>query len=222
MHIRKRRRGYFTLRRKRSARSRLLQDDSRPVCRQDVILQGCFRQLAPDTAAYNFRTGEIEKMGKIVFVKGAKQEDAPAIIAGDIGVVTKMAGVKTGDTLCDPKNILKLAGVDFPKPCLSMAVKVSKRVKRKKRLPQVLQDLWEEDPTITFALNKETREQVLSGLGEQHLDVIVSKLKNKFGVDVTLGLPKVAYRETIRKPVEAQGKHKKQVRLVMANSAMFG
>ena len=64
--------------------------------------------------------------------------------------------------------------------------------------------------TITFALNKETREQVLSGLGEQHLDVIVSKLKNKFGVDVTLELPKVAYRETSRKPVEAQGKHKKQ------------
>lgn len=61
-------------------------------------------KLAPDTAAYNFRTGEIEKMGKIVFVKGAKQEDAPAIIAGDIGVVTKMAGVKTGDTLCDPKT----------------------------------------------------------------------------------------------------------------------
>ena len=166
-------------------------------------------KLAPDTAAYNFRTGEIEKMGKIVFVKGAKQEDAPAIIAGDIGVVTKMAGVKTGDTLCDPKNILKLAGVDFPKPCLSMAVKVSKKGEEEK-VAAGLARLMEEDPTITFALNKETREQVLSGLGEQHLDVIVSKLKNKFGVDVTLELPKVAYRETIRKPVEAQGKHKKQ------------
>ena len=141
-------------------------------------------KLAPDTAAYNFRTGEIEKMGKIVFVKGAKQEDAPAIIAGDIGVVTKMACVKTGDTLCDPKNILKLAGVDFPKPCLSMAVKVSKKGEEEK-VAAGLTRLMEEDPTITFALNKETREQVLSGLGEQHLDVIVSKLKNKFGVDVT-------------------------------------
>ena len=128
-------------------------------------------KLAPDTAAYNFRTGEIEKMGKIVFVKGAKQEDAPAIIAGDIGVVTKMAGVKTGDTLCDPKNILKLAGVDFPKPCLSMAVKVSKKGEEEK-VAAGLTRLMEEDPTITFALNKETREQVLSGLGEQHLDVI--------------------------------------------------
>ena len=80
----------------------------------------------------------------------------------------------------------------------------------KEKVAAGLTRLMEEDPTITFALNKETREQVLSGLGEQHLDVIVSKLKNKFGVDVTLELPKVAYRETIRKPVEAQGKHKKQ------------
>ena len=166
-------------------------------------------KLAPDTAAYNFRTGEIEKMGKIVFVKGAKQEDAPAIIAGDIGVVTKMAGVKTDDTLCDPKNILKLAGVDFPKPCLSMAVKVSKKGEEEK-VAAGLTRLMEEDPTITFALNKETREQVLSGLGEQHLDVIVSKLKNKFGVDVTLELPKVAYRETITKPAESDTKYSRQ------------
>ena len=76
-----------------------------------------------------------------------------------------MAGVKTGDTLCDPKNILKLAGVDFPKPCLSMAVKVSKKGEEEK-VAAGLTRLMEEDPTITFALNKETREQVLSGLGE--------------------------------------------------------
>lgn len=166
-------------------------------------------RLASDTAAYNVRTGETEKMGKIITVKGAKQEDAAAIAAGDIGVVTKMSGVKTGDTLCDPKNILTLAGVDFPTPCLSMAVKVAKKGEEEKVAAGLFR-LMEEDPTITFALNKETREQVLSGLGEQHLDVIVSKLKNKFGVDVTLELPKVAYRETIRKKIEAQGKHKKQ------------
>lgn len=166
-------------------------------------------RLAPDSQCYNYRTGEIEKMGKIVTVKGGKQEDAKEIIAGDIGVVTKLQGVKTGDTLCDPKTKLKLAGVDFPAPCLSMAVKVTKKGEEEK-VTQGLSRLMEEDPTISFALNKETREQVLSGLGEQHLDVIVSKLKNKFGVEVTLEVPKVAYRETIRKTVEAQGKHKKQ------------
>jgi elongation factor G len=166
-------------------------------------------KLSGDTVAYNFRTGETEKMGKIVTVKGAKQEDAKEIIAGDIGVVTKLQGVKTGDTLCDSKKKLQLAGVDFPKPCLSMAVFATKKGEEEK-VAQGLQRLMEEDPTITFALNKETRQQVLSGLGEQHLDVIVSKLKNKFGVDVVLEVPRVAYRETIRKVVEAQGKHKKQ------------
>ncbi|MBR2454420.1 MAG: elongation factor G [Clostridia bacterium] len=166
-------------------------------------------KLTPDTQAYNVRTGETEKMGKIVTVKGGKQEDAAEIIAGDIGVVTKLAGVKTGDTLCDAKNIVILDGVDAPKPCLSMAVNVRKKGEEEK-VAQGLFRLMEEDPSISFAINKETKEQVLSGLGEQHLDVIVSKLKNKFGVEVDLSVPKVAYRETIRKSAEAQGKHKKQ------------
>ncbi|MDO4154910.1 MAG: elongation factor G [Candidatus Fimenecus sp.] len=166
-------------------------------------------KLTADSVAYNPRTGENEKIGKIVTVKGAKQEDAKEIPAGDIGVLTKLAGVKTGDTLCDPKNILKLQGVDFPEPCLSMAIKVSKKGEEEK-VAAGLQRLMEEDPTIRYTNNTETREQILSGLGEQHLDVIVSKLKNKFGVEVTLEVPKVAYRETVRKKVEAQGRHKKQ------------
>ena len=166
-------------------------------------------KLTADTQAYNVRTGETEKMGKIITVKGGKQEDASEIIAGDIGVVTKLAGVKTGDTLCDAKNIVILDGVDCPKPCLSMAVNVRKKGEEEK-VAQGLFRLMEEDPSISFVINKETKEQVLSGLGEQHLDVIVSKLKNKFGVEVDLTVPKVAYRETIRKSAEAQGKHKKQ------------
>ena len=166
-------------------------------------------KLAPDSVAYNPRTGENEKIGKIVTVRGAKQEDAKQIIAGDIGVLTKLSGVKTGDTLCDNKNVLTLKGVDFPEPCLSMAVKVAKKGEEEK-VAAGLQRLMEEDPTIRYTNNTETREQVLSGLGEQHLDVIVSKLKTKFGVSVTLEVPKVAYRETIRKAVEAQGRHKKQ------------
>lgn len=166
-------------------------------------------KLSADTPAYNVRTGETEKIGKIVTVKGGRQEDAKEIIAGDIGVVTKLAGVKTGDTLCDAKNIVILDVVEAPKPCLSMAVKVRKKGEEEK-VAQGLFRLMEEDPTISFNINKETKEQVLSGLGEQHLDVVVSKLKNKFGVEVDLTVPKVAYRETIRKSAEAQGKHKKQ------------
>ena len=166
-------------------------------------------KLCADSVAYNPRTGENEKIGKIITVRGAKQEEAKEIIAGDIGVLTKLANVKTGDTLCDSKNILKLKGVDFPAPCLSMAVKVAKKGEEEK-VAAGLQRLMEEDPTIQYTNNTETREQVVSGLGEQHLDVIVSKLRNKFGVEVTLEVPKVAYRETIRKTVEAQGRHKKQ------------
>lgn len=166
-------------------------------------------KLTADSTVYNPRTGENEKIGKIIIVKGAKQEDAKEIPAGDIGVLTKLAGVKTGDTLCGAKDILKLKGVDFPAPCLSMAVKVSKKGEEEKVAAGLLR-LMEEDPTIRYTNNTETREQVLSGLGEQHLDVIVSKLKNKFGVEVTLEVPKVAYRETVRKTVEAQGRHKKQ------------
>lgn len=166
-------------------------------------------RLTGDTTAYNYRSGETEKMGKLITVRGSRQEDLKEIPAGDIGVVTKLAGVRTGDTLCDPKNRLELGGIDFPNPCLSMAVRVTKKGEDEK-VASGLSRLMEEDPTITFALNPETREQVLSGLGEQHLDVIVSKLKNKFGVAAELALPKVAYRETIRRKVEAQGRHKKQ------------
>ncbi|MCL2023603.1 MAG: elongation factor G [Oscillospiraceae bacterium] len=166
-------------------------------------------KISSDVQGFNARTGESERLGKILRVTGQKQEDVPAIVAGDIGVVTKLAGFKTGDTLTDPKDPVTLEGLDFPAPCLSMAVLVSKKGEEEK-VASGINRLLEEDPTISFAVNKETREQVLSGLGEQHLDVIVSKLKTKFGVEVTLKVPKVAYRETIRKKVEAQGRHKKQ------------
>ena len=166
-------------------------------------------KIAPDTQGYNIRTGESERMGKIISVNGSKQTDIPYIPAGDIGVVTKLSGVKTGDTLSSAKKPVALKGVSFPKPCLQMAVKVRKKGEEEK-VAQGLNRLIEEDPTLSFYINKETREQILSGLGEQHLDVVVTKLKTKFGVEVDLTVPKVAYRETIRKKVEVQGRHKKQ------------
>ena len=166
-------------------------------------------KITSATKAYNARTEEEEKMGKIIFVKGAKQEDATEIVAGDIGVVTKLSGFKTGDTLCDAKNPLELAGVDFPAPCYSMAVNVVKKGEEDK-VASGLHKLAEEDGSMDFYTNKETKEQIVSGLGEQHLESIVSKLKNKYGVEVTLTAPRVAYRETIRKTVDKQGRHKKQ------------
>lgn len=166
-------------------------------------------KVTPDTALLNVRTGTVEKFNKIMYVCGKKQETAQCIVAGDIGAVAKLASTCTGDTLCSPSRPISLPGVNFDRPCLSMAVFPANKGEEEKIFAGLAR-LAEEDPTISFETNRETRETVLSGLGEQHLDVIVSKLKSKFGVDVTLAVPKVAYRETIRKKVQVQGRHKKQ------------
>lgn len=166
-------------------------------------------KLTSSAKAYNPRTEEEVKMGKIVTVCGAKQEDATEIVAGDIGVATKLAGVKTGDTICDPKDVVILDTVAYQAPCYSMAVNVVKKGEEEK-VAAGLNKLCEEDGTLTFYIDKETKESIVSGLGEQHLESVVSKLKNKYGVDVELSAPRVAYRETIRKKVDKQGRHKKQ------------
>ncbi len=166
-------------------------------------------KLSADMTPINSRTGQPERLGKIIYVRGKKQEDTAYITAGDIGAVTKLAATETGDALCDPKKVLNFDPINFPKPCLQMAIKTEAKGDESK-IASALQRLMEEDPTIAYENNAETHQQLVSGLGEQHLDVLVSKLKNKFGVSVSLEVPRVAYRETIRKKVKVQGKHKKQ------------
>lgn len=166
-------------------------------------------KLSADMAPVNSRTGEPERLGKIIYVRGKKQEDTAYITAGDIGAVTKLAATETGDALCDPKKVLSFDPIKFQKPCLKMAIKTEEKGDESK-IASALQRLMEEDPTIAYENNAETHQQLISGLGEQHLDVLVSKLKNKFGVSVSLETPRIAYRETIRKKVKVQGKHKKQ------------
>lgn len=165
--------------------------------------------VRPDTTLFNMRTGATEKIGKVFYVRGKKQEEAPYICAGDIGAVAKLASTNTGDTLCSPSRPVNLPGVAFDAPCISMAVYAKNKADEEK-ISAGLTRLMEEDPTIGFYHNHETHERIVSGLGEQHLDVIVSKLKSKFGVDVAIQVPKVPYRETIRKKVKVQGRHKKQ------------
>ena len=166
-------------------------------------------KLAADSAPINSRTGQPERLGKIIYIRGKKQEDTAYITAGDIGAVTKLAATETGDALCDPKKVLSFDPIHFPHPCLTMAIKAEAKGDEAK-IASALQRLMEEDPTLAYENNVETHQQLISGLGEQHLDVLVSKLKNKFGVSVSLEVPRVAYRETIRKKVKVQGKHKKQ------------
>lgn len=166
-------------------------------------------KLSSDSKIVCSRTGNEERVAKVMIVKCNKQEDADYIGAGDIGSVAKLSGLLTGDTICAPGSNIKLDPISFPQSCLSMAIFAKKKGDEEK-IAAGLQRLCEEDPTLKFETNKETHESILSGLGEQHLDVAVSKLKNKFGVEVDMAQPTVAYRETIRKKVKVQGRHKKQ------------
>ena len=166
-------------------------------------------KISTDSQLVNMRTGNTERVGKTVMMVGKKQMDVKYIGAGDIGAIPKLSATNTGDTLCSPARKVTLEGVEYPNPPLSMAIVPAKKGEEDK-IAQGLMRLSEEDPTLQFATNNETHEMILSGLGEQHLDVAVSKLKTKFGVDVSLKKPKVPYRETIRKTVQVQGRHKKQ------------
>ncbi|MDD4850916.1 MAG: elongation factor G [Gemmiger sp.] len=166
-------------------------------------------KLTSASNVVNARTGQPERLGKLLLVCGKKQTEIPSLGAGDIGAVAKLTAAKTGDTLCDPARVLTLPAPAFPKACCHMALTVTKKGDEGK-VSGALARLMEEDPSIGFAIDPETKQQILSGLGTQHLEVAVAKLKNKFGVEVSLEAPRVAYRESIRKKVKAQGRHKKQ------------
>lgn len=166
-------------------------------------------KITAATPAYNARTGKEERMGKLVSVFGAKQTDISELSAGDIGAVTKLGGFATGDTLCSAAQVVTLDGVHIPGATYAMAVEVAKKGEEEK-VASGLSRLCEEDPSLHFGVNNETHQQILSGLGEQHLDVAMARLKSKFGVEATLVQPRVAYRETITMKVSAQGRHKKQ------------
>lgn len=166
-------------------------------------------KLSSAIPAYNATTGKEERMGKIVKMFGSKQTDAGELVAGDIGAVTKLSGFSTGDTLCSPNNVVKLDGVVIPTATYKMAITAAKKGEEEK-ITAGLTRLCEEDPSLSFWNNHETHQQLLAGLGEQQLEIAVSRLKDKFGVEAVLETPKVAYRETITKKVSAQGRHKKQ------------
>ncbi len=154
-------------------------------------------KITPDAPAYNARTDESERMGKIITIRGSKQEDAAAIPAGDIGVVTKLSGVNTGDTLCSPKKSSPSRRFRSPLRIFPWPLRSAKRA-RKKRSRPAYPASWKKTPHQLHHQHRNTRAGSL-GLGEQHLDVVVSKLKSKFGVEVDLVVPKVAYRETSAK-----------------------
>ena len=174
-------------------------------------------RITGDMSLYNPATGKTEKLGRLYTIKGKKNEEVKEIACGDIGAIAKMDRLKTGETLCDPKSIVKLAPVAFAEPCYSRAIAPKTRGQDEKVGTGLIR-LNEEDPTFNVVNNAETHQVVVSGAGDIQIDVLVSKLKSRFGVDAELDTPRVAYREKIRKQVRKQGRHKKQT----GGSGQFG
>ena len=165
--------------------------------------------LKSGSTVYNATTGKPERINQIYLLKGKKQEPVSELGAGDIGAVNKLAATNTGDTLCDEGTKIRFDPIHFPRPVLSMAIYAEKKGEEDK-IFQGLNRLAEEDYSFAVSKNPETGEMLIGGQGDTHLDVINKKLKAKFNVSALLKTPKIAYRETIRKTVEAEGKHKKQ------------
>ena len=174
-------------------------------------------EITPDTTLVNARTGEAEKLGRMYSMCGKKATEVKVLSCGDIGAFGKMDKVKTGDTLCDPRKVVSLKQIPYAEPCYSVAIAPKTRGQEEK-VGTGLNRLNEEDPSFTLVNNAETHQLVLSGAGDQHLDVLVAKLKTRFGVDAVLSPAKVAYREKIKTKVEAHGRHKKQT----GGSGQFG
>ena len=174
-------------------------------------------EITSDTTLINARTGETEKLGRMYTMCGKKATEVKTLTCGDIGAFGKLDKVRTGDTLCDPRKVVSLKALPYAAPCYSMAI--APKVKgQEEKVGTGLNRLNEEDPSFTLVNNAETKQLVLSGAGDQQLDVLVSKLKTRFGVDAVLSPAKVAYREKIKKTVQAHGRHKKQT----GGSGQFG
>ena len=160
-------------------------------------------------AIYNATADKTEKINGIYILRGKKQIAVQSLNAGDMGALSKLQFTNTGDTLSDPAKPIKYAPIDYPAPCISKAVFAAKQGEEDKVFSGLAR-LMEEDPSIKIEKNVETTETLLSGQGELHLDVARNKLATKFGAQANLQDPRIPYRETIKKTVKVQGRHKKQ------------
>jgi elongation factor G len=158
---------------------------------------------------YNSSLDSSERIGQLYFVQGKERNDTDAIPAGDIGAAVKLKSAKVGHTLCAKSDQIVIAPIEFPQPSLHTAIEAKAKGEMDK-VSAGLSRLSEEDPTFTVENNAELRQMILSGQGELHLEVILARLKRKYGVEVDMITPKIPYRETISATSEAQGKHKKQ------------
>lgn len=173
------------------------------------LVKVCSGTLTSATSLYNANSDKSEKVGSFFILSGKDQIACDKLVAGDIGALAKLQYTNTGNTLCDTSKPIRFDDIDFPEPCIAMAV-YARKTGEEDKVFSGLARLQEEDPTIRVGKDPDTLETLLSGQGEMHIEVVSKKLASKFGVEALLQDPKVAYRETIRKTVKAQGRHKKQ------------
>jgi len=165
--------------------------------------------LKADSQVWNANKEAAERIGPLFFMRGKGQEPVERVVAGDIGAVAKLAETSTGDTLCSRERPFVLPGISFPEPAFSGAVSPKTKADLDK-MGSALSRIVEEDPTLRVTRNQDTAETILSGLGDSHVEVVVEKIRRKFGVDLELATPKVPYKETITASGSAEYTHKKQ------------
>ncbi len=165
--------------------------------------------MTTDVRPFNPRSDEEERVGQIFMLRGKDQNPIETVKAGDIGVIPKLEDTVTGDTLCEKGTPLELPGITFPNPVYSVAITPKTKTDLDKLGP-ALNRLVEEDPTLSVRRESSTSETILDGMGQSHIDIATRRLNSKFGVDIITDIPKVPYKETIKRSVEVQGKHKKQ------------
>ncbi|MCX7667397.1 MAG: elongation factor G [Atribacterota bacterium] len=166
-------------------------------------------KISPEAKLYNASRGVEEKIGQLVFVRGKNQEQTKEVIAGDIAAVAKISEIYLGDTLSDKDHPVVFPPLQYPEPNYLAAIRPMGKGDEEK-ISQALSRVLEEDPTLKVQRDPDTKEDILYGLGDIHLDVVVDKMKRKFGVEVGLSIPRVPYKETIKKGAKAEGKYKRQ------------
>ncbi|HBH87810.1 MAG TPA: elongation factor G [Syntrophaceae bacterium] len=165
--------------------------------------------VSADSTFYNSKRKITERFGNIFFLEGKNQKSVESLVPGDIAAVAKLKETVTGDTICNEKSPIVFEKVIPPPPIMSFAVTPKSRGDEEKIVSSINR-IIEEDPTLTFHRDEQTKEMILSGMGQVHIEVSVEKMKRKFGVEVTLKTPKVPYKETIKGKTNVQGKYKKQ------------
>ena len=182
---------------------------SDPFVGQLTIFRIFSGKLLTNTGFFNVNKSFKERIGPLMILQGKEQRPIPSASCGDIVAVAKLKETALGDTLADEKQPLLFEPIVYPEPVFSSSIKPKTR-QDEERISEALAKLASGDPTFKISRDTQTKELVISGMGDQHIDVMVKRLKERYHVDVEIGTPKIPYKETIKKPAKAQGKHKKQ------------